>query len=336
MPIPVLVGLAALATGAYGVKKGFDAKEDMDRAKEYNKEAQAIVDAATESIKVQKDDTAKQIEVLGRRKIEVCGTSMNDFVNNFGKIKNVDFTDSEGLDELKNFKPDSPTFKELKKISIEASDLVAGGLGSIAGSTLLAAGTYGAVMTGGFAVASTGAGIAGLSGVAATNATLAWLGGGSLAAGGFGMAGGMAVLGGLVAGPALALGGAFMASKAEDAKYKALDNRDKACEYREESKGIVSMLRAIGRRADQIDDVLSELNERFCDYVEELIDIIDVSGTDYKEYTAKEKKVVVQAASVAVAVKSILDTSLLHEDGKLDEEGTNKAIKMGKKLLRAE
>ena len=69
--------------------------------------------------------------------------------------------------------------------------------------------------------------IGALSGAAATNATLAWLGGGSLAAGGFGMAGGMAVLGGIVAGPALALGGVFLDSKAEDKLYEALEQRIK-------------------------------------------------------------------------------------------------------------
>lgn len=46
-----------------------------------------------------------------------------------------------------------------------------------------------------FGTASTGTAISSLNGAAATNAALAWLGGGSLAAGGFGIAGGVVVLG---------------------------------------------------------------------------------------------------------------------------------------------
>ncbi len=42
------------------------------------------------------------------------------------------------------------------------------------------------------------------------------------------MALGTAVLGGIVAGPVLAVGGMMMASKAEEAKYSAYENYDKA------------------------------------------------------------------------------------------------------------
>ena len=63
------------------------------------------------------------------------------------------------------------------------------------------------------ATASTGAAISGLSGAAATSATLAAIGGGSLAAGGFGIAGGTAMLTGIVALPVIAaVAGAVLAS----------------------------------------------------------------------------------------------------------------------------
>lgn len=151
-------------------------------------------------------------------------TSMNEFVDIYSKMKNVNFTDI-GIDELKNFKPENKEIAELQVASVGAIDLTVSSAGAIAGSTLLAAGTYGAVMHGGFALASTGTAIGTLHGAAATNATLAWLGGGSLATGGFGMAGGMAVLGGIVVGPALALGGALLDSKAEDKLYEALQQK---------------------------------------------------------------------------------------------------------------
>lgn len=48
-----------------------------------------------------------------------------------------------------------------------------------------------------------------------------------MSAGGFGMAGGMIALGGIVLGPALAIGGFMMASKAEEALTKAHDYQAK-------------------------------------------------------------------------------------------------------------
>ena len=199
MPIPFILGAAALAAGAFGVKKGLDAKEDMSRAKEINEEAQLIAEKAQKSIEKAKDTTNEQLVDLGKAKINIMSTSVKDFVNTYSKIHNIRLKDSVGLDELKDFDPNSKEFLEMKEASFSATELATGGIGSIAAGSLAAAGAYGAVGT--FAAASTGTAIAGLSGAAATNATLAWLGGGALSAGGFGMAGGMAVLGGIVAGP---------------------------------------------------------------------------------------------------------------------------------------
>ena len=77
---------------------------------------------------------------------------------------------------------------------------------------------YSGVMA--FAAASTGTPIAALSGAAAYNATMAAIGGGSLAAGGWGMAGGAMVLGGAVVAPLIAIAGWAYDSHAE----KALNN----------------------------------------------------------------------------------------------------------------
>lgn len=335
MPIPLILGAAAVAAAGYGVKKGLDAKEDMDTASEYNNRAKVIAQKTEEAISNQKYKTTCQIESLGRTKINIFGTSMTEFITCFEKVKNIDLGDSEGLDELRDFNPSSPEFKEMKKLSLEASDMVTAGLGSVAGGTLLAAGTYGSVMFGGFALASTGTGIAGLSGVAATNATLAWLGGGAIGSGAtaFGMAGGMAVLGGLVVGPALAIGGAFLASKAEDAKYQAYSNYDKAEEYKEQGKGIVVTLNAMERRAEQIEKALMALSGRLENSVQELKATIDRVGVDYRRFDALAKKSVVQSMCYAKAVKTILDTSLLHEDGALNETGVVDAIKCAKALV---
>jgi len=325
MPIPFLLWGAAAALGAVGVKKGLDAKSDMNEADDYNKRAKALVDNASANTDVMRKSTSKAVEKLGETKLLILSGSIRKFVKTFSKIKNVDFHSSVGMEELENFSADSGWFDSLEKASFKAADLMQGGMGGLAAGTVLAAGAYGAVASGlgGLAVASTGAAIGGLSGVAATNATLAWLGGGSLAAGGFGMAGGMVVLGGLVAGPALAIGGFWMASKAEEAKYKAWENYDKAQEYEEQCKCICSKLSAITDRAVQIQKILQKL-DRYMDVANDaLIDVVLDYGNDYRQYPQQQRNTVGACAQLAKTMKIILDTSLLTESGDLTSQSAD-------------
>lgn len=334
MPLPFILGAAAVAAGAFGVKKGLDAREDMEEAQDLLDCAKDMSAEAESSIEKSRKGTAKAIEKLGKTKIEILSTSMNDFVKEFSKIKNVDFKNSVGMEELKDFTPDSCDFENLQTASFKAIDLASGGLGGIAAGSLMAAGTYGAVGTAAFgAAASTGTAIAGLSGAAATNATLAWLGGGSLAAGGFGMAGGMMVLGGLVAGPALAVGGVFMASKAKEALYEAEEYYDKARAFKEQAKGICSNLKAISERAGQIDAILKKMDAYFVRSVTALAGVTANSGTNWNDYSVADKKIVGASAQIAKTLKIILDTSLLNENGDLEKAKINSAVSLGRETL---
>lgn len=191
-----------------------------------------------------KEKTNVAISDFGKEKVKVLTGSISDFVSEFKKIKNVDFTESDGMKELHHFSVNSESFKELERASFEAHQVAMNGLAAVGSGALLAYGTYSVVMggLGGLLVtATTGTALSSLSGVAATNATLAWLGGGALSAGGLGMAGGAMVLGGLVAGPALAIGGAMFASQAKTALNNAYSNYDKARAFRVQAKNIGSI-----------------------------------------------------------------------------------------------
>ncbi len=59
MPIPFILGGIALAAGAYGVKKGIDAKDDFDTAETYNSRARRIYYEAQEKLEDKKNQ--KQI-----------------------------------------------------------------------------------------------------------------------------------------------------------------------------------------------------------------------------------------------------------------------------------
>ena len=333
--IPIIFGAASAAAAAHGVKKGIEAKNDLDAAKSINSEAQKIAKNAEKSINTAKDETTKAIENLGAQKIATLGGSINDFVTTFEKIRNIDFEDSAGLDELKHFNPSSPEFLQLKKVSVEAKTVAVNGIGALGGGALLAFGTYNVVMSGlgGLLVtATTGTTLASLTGVAATNATLAWLGGGALAAGGFGMVGGMAVLGGLVAGPALALGGSLFAKQADKAYWDAQSNRENAKKFAEQAKSINTMLSAVKLRAEQLTNLLVNLDKPFNTLIADMRSIVRNQGVNWTMYSDADKKQIYKCVKVAQAVKMVLDTMLLNEDGKLTDNSLH-TLSEGKQFL---
>ncbi len=185
MPLPLLfIGIAA-ATGGLGVGKTIKAGIDANNAKKINKNANEIVEASTEWLNTQRMACGNSLRQLGEQKLFILNSSITEFFDTFTKIKNVDFRESEGLEELKKFHVDEKEFVELKSMVSFAGSLAGGAVAGTAGGALAAFGAYGTAQA--LACASTGTAIASLSGAAATNATLAFFGGGSLAAGGLGM-----------------------------------------------------------------------------------------------------------------------------------------------------
>lgn len=196
MPLPLLfIGIAA-ATGGLGIGKGIKAGIDVNKASQINKSANELVEDSSNLLNMQRQACDNSLRQLGEEKLFILNSTMSDFLKSFTKIKNVDFRDSVGLDELKEMQIDKKDFEELKELVTFAGSVAGGTVAGTAGGALVAFGAYGAAQA--LACASTGTAIASLSGAAATNATLAFFGGGSLAAGGLGMAGGTMVLGGLV------------------------------------------------------------------------------------------------------------------------------------------
>lgn len=322
MPIPFIPIAIGAAAALHGVKKGMEAKSNMDEAQRINSSSQDYAKEAEDFIMMAKEKTNTAIEEFGKEKVRVLSESITVFVVEFEKIKNIDFSDSKGIDELRYFNPSSESFKQLKAASFEAKQVAVNGLAAIGSGALLAYGTYSVVMggLGGLLVtATTGTALTSLSGVAATNATLAWLGGGALSVGGLGMAGGMMVLGGLVAGPALAIGGSMFASQAKTALNNAYSNFDKARAFRMQAKNIGVALKGICVRAEQLTALLNKLDTYFVPTVSVMKCTISASGTDWRTYSDKQKKDIYKSVQLAQTIKSILDASLLKEDGTLND-----------------
>ena len=100
MPLPLLFIGIAVASGMFGVggtvKAGFDAKN----AKQINKSANELVQESTDYLNAQRLACGNSLTRLGSEKMAVLNGTISDFLNVFTQIKNVDFKETEGLDEL--------------------------------------------------------------------------------------------------------------------------------------------------------------------------------------------------------------------------------------------
>ena len=312
MPLPFIIGAAALALAGVGVKKAIDASEDREKADEINKSAKEIFDEAQSRLNTARTETNDSIEKLGKLKYEIYEQSIIPFAETFQKVKNVNFKDSFGIDTgLKLTKEELQSFCQ-SVLAIE--EVLSGGVAALGGGGLAGLAAYGAV--GVLGTASTGTAIGTLGGAALTNATLAWFGGGSLAAGGLGMAGGTMVLGGIVAGPALAVGGLMLASAAEAAKHEAYANLGKAQLNAEQFKTAVVAVGGVKKTFEEIHVVLKALQDRFQPMLSNLKSLL-ASSNDYASWSEANKKGTVMTATLATTIKNLLEVKLLEEQGVL-------------------
>lgn len=339
MPIPFILAGIAVAAGGYGVKKGVDGAIDTKKASEANKRAQEIYDDAEYDLNRARKKTFSKIEDLGKLKIDIYEGELTSFVEIFKNIKNTEELEYEL--NLGKPKDERFTFNAFETSVFEITHLL--------GSTIASAGAgaaagFGALGGAGmFAAASTGTAISSLSGVAATNATLAWFGGGSIASGGLGMAGGTMVLGGIVAGPVLAVAGSLFAAKAETAKNNAYANLEKAKAARSEMQAAQVLSEGIFKRCEEMQKILSFLNEQMKNYNQALIALTGIGGnsftniftknTDFSKYNDKQKAFVKNCANLARTLKNVCDAPIIDKNGKIDEE-SQKVLTTAQNLRR--
>lgn len=330
MPIPFLAIAGLGVLGLAGAGKSIKAGIDNSDAKDNNEIARQNVDRAKKEAELARERCQISIQQLGERKVELLDVEVKRFVKAFEKIKNIELENSQGLEELQKFKADKISFGKLRELSDMATSLAQGIAGGTALGALTAFGAYNGAML--FASASTGTAISALGGAAATNATLAWFGGGSLAAGGLGMAGGTMVLGGLVAAPALLVLGIVAGSKASANLEKSYANLAKSREFAEEMKTVRTLCLGIRLRANMFERLLIRLNGYFQPSVKALENLVDTRGEDFRTYTLEEKQIVASSVAIAQAIKAVLDTPILTEEGVLTEESESLALQMQEKL----
>ncbi|MDM8540698.1 hypothetical protein QUF90_06385 [Desulfococcaceae bacterium HSG9] len=255
MPIPFILGGIAIGAAIVGAKKGVDAKSDFSLAKRKGEKAQDKFKKAQKKVNKEREVLNDHFKEFARYKIDIFQIEIKSLIDVIKKFK-----DSKSTASIEqNFSEEE--VKQISKNIDHSVNIVSSSLSSASAGALTAFGAYGTA--GVLATASTGTAISSLSGVAATNATLAWFGGGSLAAGGFGMAGGTLVLGGLVAGPALAVMGFMAAASADKAYTDACKYESKVDEEIEKIKVAIEIMHQIKERIEELKYVIGQLRNKF-------------------------------------------------------------------------
>ncbi len=177
--------------------------------------AQSKYDSAQRRMEKQRKWTSNQLEELGTLKLEIWSEDIKEFIDVYQFFKEIKIEGKITGKEVMAIpvKPDW-NINEMQKVSMNASEVIKGGLASVSAGALAGIASYGAVSM--FGTASTGTAISALSGAAAHNATLAWFGGGAISAGGAGMEAGTLVLGGIAVVPIILVADTIMHAKADE------------------------------------------------------------------------------------------------------------------------
>lgn len=276
MPLPLILGAAALVTAAYGAKKGYDGYQKHSEADDIVNAAKSRYSAQKDTFDVQEKATTDALEVLGQEELRI-GQQFNEFKTlaedllqklNTGRQDKLDINiPKHKLQRVENY--------SYTAIGVLGAAAGAGAAGAAAGFAV-----YGGVMA--LGAASTGTAISSLAGVAATNATLAAIGGGSLATGGLGMAGGTAILGAAVAGPVLAIAGWAYNSHGEE----ALKNAKKA------SREVDSAIAKLEKAQQQL--------SKTEDYTFEILEVLKTIYAQFDRYFDQLKAVAQQIEAAKV------------------------------------
>lgn len=313
MPLPLIaVGLIAL-TGASGAGAGAVGLHRRGQAKDIDAAARRSFDDAKALYLRAEREAERAAEALGRRKIEVMAGPMTDLHEALSRFRNLDFDPSVTRDPLPGLPFDSAGFEEIDFAEWERiAKLTLGGAASLAKAAGTATATSGATVALGLggAAASTGTAIGSLSGAAATNATLAWFGGGSLAAGGYGVVGGTMMLGGIAVAPVALVGGLTLLRSGSKALEQARANERKANAAAAQSKAARALLDNVRDQARRCDHTLRDLAAGLAALVP-LVRMAAEREPDANKLTVTEKSVVVAAFRTAQVVAELVAVDIV-------------------------
>lgn len=319
MPLPFILGGLALGAAALGIGAQANAKETNKKAQEIAEDAQNLYNKAKHSLEVAQKNTEDSLMKLGISKKEILETSIKQFLITYDRIKNIQMSESIGLNEIKNFSIEKQDTIQLREMSdIYESTFLSGASGVATGAVIaLAASGSLPIVTGTLSIAGSAL-AAGEIGIAAG------LAGSALS---FGAA--MTPLAAIAA-PALLFTGISASIKADENLEKAKTMYAEAEVAVEKMKTSEVLCNAIIDRSNMYNNLLLDLNKMFS-YCTSLLDgvtrkkmgIFKNKTVDAKTFSDDELKLVAITRSLAGAVKAVIDTPILSENGEISTQSTS-------------
>lgn len=319
MPIPILIAGVGVAAGILGAGGHISAKETNQKAQQVAENAQRMYDTAKKSLEEAQNRTEKALLKLGYAKKKTLDYSMSQFVHAFEKVKDIDFRESVGLNEISKFTIGEQDIMQIQEMTDIYSATIASGTAGIAAGTVVALAASGSLP-----VVSGALGAAGSCLAAGEVGAAAGIAGSALS---FGAA--MTPLA-AVAGPAILFTGISASMKADENLEKAnvkYAEAELACEKMGVSETLCG---AIVERSEMFHDLLDELEGMFSQCTALMAGVIKKKEGRFRrkkltsgDFSAEEAKLFAVTGSLAKAVKSIIDTPILSEDGTISyESGT--------------
>ncbi|NTX10825.1 hypothetical protein HUA76_08520 [Myxococcus sp. CA056] len=313
MPLP-LIPAALLLAGlfGYGAKKSYDGIDRMKDAKDIGEEAQARHEGAVQRLEGARGALQRQLDALASQRDGVVATTFRrlfDFLEQMNQKARI-----EALEHLGRVGVSRESVREFAVQYLEAGGTLSGSVAAAVTGAGASALTTGLVTS--FATAGTGAALSGLTGAAANSALLAWLGGGSLAAGGWGVAGGTAILGGIAVAPAMAVVGFVMARQGEKARTKALAYAEDVNEQVARIDAAIALLARAGVRVDELGGVLGALDQRTGRAIDALWELAKCFDTENDGHLAR----FATAMQLAKAESELMRVPLFTEGGDLNTQ----------------
>lgn len=328
MPLPFLLAGLGMLAGAVGIGSHVSAKKTNDRAQEISKEAQNIYYNAKHSLELAQNKTEKSLLKLGYTKKNILDTSMKQFINSYDKIKHIQVIQSAELSEISDFTINYEDTIQIQEMTNIYSSVVKNTVSGAASGAIIALAASGSltVVTGGLASAGSAV-IAGEIGAAAGIA------GSALS---FGAA--MTPLAAIAA-PVLLFTGISASIKAEENLEKANTMYSQANAASEKMKVSETLCEAITEKAEMFYNLLINLNEMFTECSNIFAGIVKKKeGRIFKRmltstsFSKNDLKLIAVTRALAGAVKALIDTPILSDNGNISSE-SNKVYNHTSKTL---
>jgi len=305
----VLTGGAGAVNGVLGAGKLRDAKDKADKA-------QRRYDAGIEATNRAVRDTNAKVEAYGARQGDAVAHVVQRMIRFLESIERHATYDAKAL---------------LAGLDAEARQRIQGFGGLVDNPVNVTAGAAKAGLTGAAAftgipaaasmigTASTGTALSGLSGAVGQGATMAWLGGGSLASGGGGIALGVTALNFVTVGPTLLVSGLVLNGQGE----RALTSAEAVCSEVSVALANQNVFRAVLASIDGRAAELTFLLDRLQIRAVAALDELEAEPWDQ----ARHQNRLQAALRLTFAVRDLVATPLLDENGVLNDETLKIALK---------